>query len=239
MVNLRYKLYVIVVFCLFYLSPVSADENGDLDSTLEQTAEFDDESTDELSLDSDEIRANYLYSVSIGAGMAEAWQEYHLSGVFFNESGWNLYASLGGAKLHYSGKRVSKDYEINIVARSFGVGVRYYFEQFPALFFQGSSGLGLFTGDISPEGEDGAGTEQSDLRSGVSATGFWLSQQLGWQAVWESGYHIEISLVGAEKTWLISKAFTRNSGEARTTLTEKIEAPYSWGILNLKLGLMF
>jgi len=242
MIKLFFKFLVIVLFTGFCDQRLWGEELSGEDSIGEMTLDSeisDDESDAELSLDSDEIRKNYEYSVSLGAGMAEAWQIYHLSAVFWNESGWHLYTSLGGAKLHYSGKRATKDYEIDIVARSLGVGVRYYFEQFPMFFVQGATGLAGFNGDISPAGDDGSETSSDSLSSGLSATGLWVSQQLGWQTVWESGWNLEIALVGAEKTWLISKTFTRNSAEARTTLVEKIESPYSWGILNLKLGLLF
>lgn len=202
------------------------------------------EETGELALSAIEIREKRDGSLAIGFGTGDAWELLSLTGSFFYNRDWHFGGRMGGGPWRFTGDRDSRRYEINAVSRVTGLHARYFFTDMTPFYLQTGLGFSFFTGDVKPVGGDGVEESSQEeanisLRSGFRSTAFYLSQQLGWQTNWESGFLIEFSIVGLSRTWFVQREFTKSADAAKSAVNSEMEGYQSWGLLNVRLGWLF
>lgn len=226
------------------------DESGD-DAAKppridEDLAESDDTGSDyepELSFSSHELREKAQNGFALGIGPSEAWQTFSFYAEFYKSPRFLWTASLGTGTYYFKDSYQSRDYKMKVQSRAFNGGLRYFLSEFFPVYTQTSLGYAFWRIDSKPTGAStGELSEVSvdeRLRYAGSLHGLWLGQQLGMQYLWGSGVSIDVSLVGFAKSFVLAEDYTRSSSASKHIAKKKVEAPLSWGLLNMKLGYWF
>lgn len=187
-----------------------------------------------------EIREETSRSLGLGLFSNLPWQSINIQG------GWTLSpkssasAFIGGGAYTSENQKIGSGYQIDAVTKALGGEYRFFPSESFSFYISQLIGAVHVAGDVRLQGgqtDEAAVSPQT--QSSFEAYGIFASVGLGVSHIWESGFFIDYSIVGLNKTYLVQKSLSNDDDSFSSKVKTDLEAAQIWGFINIKVGYFF
>lgn len=214
-------------------TPKSARGRANIAAIEEMQAE-------ELSYSNMEMRARYDYGVSLGVGPSRPWQSSTIDAFAILRPNLAFLMYAGTGHVSQPGMALSQTYDMDINARAFGIGGRYFFDRVDGFSIEALLGYAAWEGKLSPEGSDDEISSNSEkLSASFHATG--VTGGVGVVVDWilDSGIFIDWTIVGTRISRVTALDLSRDSEATTHAVRRDLQRAAFYGLTNIRVGYLF